>query len=111
MLIDSCVIARVTGDSIVGTTRTPTLTQVYSGVCSARALAASDADAGERQLELRTVFVRLPHDTTTIKVDDRVTLTSTHDGALNGRVLTVRNVRTDSYNTVRVLVCEDVQDG
>lgn len=111
MLIDSCVIARVTGETIVGTVRTPTYTTVYTGVCSARAYQASDAIAGDRQLEFRAIRVRLPHGTTGIKVDDRVTITSTHDGALDGKVLVVRNIRTDSYNTVRVLECEDTQDG
>lgn len=111
--VDSCVVKRQTGETFDPDTgqATPTYATQYSGPCLVRPGSPSDTVAGEQQVELRTYTVLVPHHVTTPQVDDLVDVTSTRDGVLNGKTLVVRNVSSDTYNTVRRLVCEDNQGG
>lgn len=115
--IDTCVVKRVTGSSFNSTTgqTTPTYTTQYSGVCLVRPPMGIDrgesAFFGEQTVEYRKYLIFIPYTADNPQVDDLVDITSTFDGILNGKQLTVRNVPTDSYNNRRVLECEDNQGG
>ena len=113
-LIDSCVIERATGESLNTTTGTRTVTwgtTVYSGACLVRSEQLTEGPAGERRLARGRYLVRIPYDQTGPRADDRVTVTSVTDPALDGRAFIVVNVRADTYNTVRILECEEHRDG
>lgn len=112
-LEDSCVIREITGTALNTTTGviTPTYTQRYSGSCLVRPQSPSSAQVGEQLTEQRGYLVVIPYSETAIGVDMEVVVTSTTDAKLNGKVLIVRNVRTDTYNTARKLDCEDNQGG
>ena len=112
-LTDTCWIHRETSSSFNPTTgiETPTYTDVYGltgtpAACLVRPGPATDVDAGQQQTELRFYTVFVPYDQTGIQPDDRVTVTSTTDGQLDGVTLVVRNVTTDTYNHVRRVRCE-----
>lgn len=115
-LADSCIVKRQTGssfDSGTGQT-TPSYTTQYSGACLVRPVLREEgrsADFGGQQTEYRRYSVFVPYDTDGLQPDDLVDVTSTRDGDLDGKQLVVRNVRTDTYNVVRELNCEDNQGG
>lgn len=109
--VDTCTIGRVTGRTLNTSTGvyTPTVVSQYSGPCLVRPQAPASAQAGQELIEQRNYRVFLPYTVTAVKVDDVVTVTSIFDGVLNGKQLIVRNILADTYNTRRVLECEDNQ--
>ena len=112
-LLDTCVINRPSlGALNTGTgVYTPTDTPQYSGTCLVRPQSPQSVQFGEELVEMRGYLVAVPHNEADVAVDDVVTVTSTRDLQLNGKRLVVRNVRTDTYNTVRKFDCEDNQGG
>lgn len=109
--VDSCIVKRETSASFSASTgvTTPTYTNQYSGSCLVRPMSATGASFGEQRTEARRYMVFIPYDENEPQVGDLVDVTSTRDGILNGKQLVVRNVGTDSYNTRRILDCEDEQ--
>lgn len=107
--VDSCVVKAASGQTFNATTGSydVTYSTTYSGPCLVRPKAATEAEAGEDQHELRTYNVFIPYTTTASGVGDLVDVTTTRDAWLNGRQLVVRNVHGDSYNHRRQLECED----
>lgn len=112
-LTDSCVIRGSSGETLNTTTGelTPTWDTHYSGPCLVRPKSAMSVEAGELLVEQRGYLVVIPYDETDVGVDMEVVVTSNTDEQLDGKVLIVRNVRTDTYNTARKLDCEDNQGG
>lgn len=111
--VDSCVIKRQTGESFDADTgqTTSTYTNQYSGGCLWRPGIQLDDQFGEQQVELRFGTLYIPYDETDPEPDDLVDMTSTRDGVLDSKQLVVRNVSHDTYNTRRILYCEDNQGG
>lgn len=109
--VDTCVVKEETGTSYNDTTKQdePTYTTRYSGACLVRDVSARDVDLGEQQTEIRRYRVFVPYDTTGLAPKMLVDVTSTNDGDLNGLQLVVRSVGKDTYNTVRILECEEDQ--
>ena len=109
---DTCTIIRTTGQTLNTTTgaySAGTPTTVYSGACLVRPQAASSAQFGGEQVELRGYNVFVPYTVEGVLPDDVVTVTSTTDGELDGKTLIVHNVQSDTYNTRRLLECENNQ--
>ena len=109
--VDTCVIKRATGSTFNESTgqTEPTYTTQYTGVCLVRSRNQSDADFGAQLAEVRGYRVFIPYTETATEPGDLVDVTSTFDGRLDGNQLVVRNVRGDTYNTVRVVECEENQ--
>ena len=99
---------RVSGTTFNDTTgqETPTTVSVYSGSALIFPMSAGDDDYGETQAETRQYKVRVPYDESGFAPGDRVTVTSTEDGYLDGLVMVVRNVEASVWNASRGLICE-----
>lgn len=82
--------------------------QVYSGACAVAPTQGSDrvVEVGGDVVTLRTFTVRVPWDTTGVKVDHVVTVTTT-DPHMTGRPLRVLDVQGRTTPIERVLVVED----
>lgn len=108
--VDTCLVKRPTGKTLNATTGSyeVTYSTTYSGECLVRPKAATDAQSGERQAELRMYSVFVPYTTTGPLPDDLVDITSTNDSFLNGKQFVVRNIAGDTYNHRREIVCEEV---
>jgi hypothetical protein len=111
--VDTCdIVARSQGALNTTTGEyAPTEVSHYSGPCLARPMSPSSNEVGEEQIEQRDYLVVIPWDEVAVEIDDIVKMTSTFDGVLNGKELVVRNIRADTYNTARKLLCEDNQGG
>lgn len=95
-MVDACTIRRRTGESTDPDTGviTPTWASLYVGVCRVQqSLAQADQhDVGEDyQLRLR-LTVQLPVTVTGLQVNDEVTVTTSRDADLVGRVFLVRDL-------------------
>ena len=111
-LVDTCTIKSVTGSSFNDTTgqTEPTYTSRYTGACLIRPGPPGAADYGDQLTETRRYTVFIPYDESAVSPGDLVDLTSTRDAHLNEtEQLVVRNIRADTYNTVRKLECEENQ--
>jgi hypothetical protein len=111
--VDTCDIVARSQGALNTTTGEYTPTEVvhYSGACLARPMSPGSTEVGEEQIEQRDYLVVIPWDKVAVEIDDIVKMTSTFDGVLNGKELVVRNIRADTYNTARKLLCEDNQGG
>lgn len=108
----TCTITRATPGTFSSSTGeiTPgTPTAVYSGDCLARPLdwQGSDTQAGEREVRLRGLRLKLPPDTA-VEKDDNVTITGSPDADLIGRTFRITDVPRDEWQIVRVALCEEV---
>lgn len=112
-MLDACTIRRRTGETTDGETGvvTPTYTQLYAGKCKVQrqAATASPTDVGQATVLIGHVEVHVPTSVTTVAADDQVTITaSALDGALVGRVYTVRAVPEKTFQTARRLAVIEV---
>lgn len=84
---------------------------IYSGVLQVRPASersGRDAQAGEREIRLGGLILKLPVDTP-IDVDDELTLTvSRYDADLVGRTFRITDVLRDGRQIARVAVLEEV---
>ena len=72
-----------------------------------RPASRSQADFGEKQTDVETYSVFVPHDTTGILVGDEITVTTSISSPdLVGAVLTIREIVEDSYHTKYELIAE-----
>ncbi len=108
---DTVLVREITGSSLNPSTGviTPTYTTRYSGPGLVRPQSPASVQVGEELVEQRGYLVVIPHGEIAIGVDMEVVVTSATDAKLNGKVLIVRNVRADTYNTARKLDAEDNQ--
>lgn len=110
-LIDTCTITRNTArgaynDSTL-TYAAASTAQQYTGACLVRPQTQTEQDTGEVKVTSERVTVYVPHDTAGIEPDDVVTLDTVDlDADLAGAVFRVIEIRADSYNTVKRLICE-----
>lgn len=82
--------------------------EVYFGRCWVRPTGGQRVvDVGEGAQSLRTFDVTLPWDTTGITINQLVTVNSSDDPHMIGRVLRVVDVQGGSDTAYRRLVCED----
>ncbi len=109
LMVDTCTIAHITGQSTNTTTGVVanTTSTVYSGACRIKPdPAPSESQAGEREVVTRRFVVSIPMSETDVAVDDVVTVTASElDPALVGATLTVAGVIVGSHVTARRLVC------
>lgn len=112
-MVDTCTIVRRSPGALNTTTGvyTPTEATQYTGACLVRPQSPTSVSAGQELVEKRDYLIMVPYTVTAVAVDDIVKVDSTRDGVLDIKELVVRNVRTDSLNTVRKLDCEDNQGG
>lgn len=114
LMVDSCVITRVTGRTMNQSTGayTDTTSTIYSGKCQVTRAAdgaAVDVSAGERDVAVARVTVKLPISATGVQSGDRVAVAATLDDDLDGRVVYVHEVQTRTFGTSRRLVCDEEQ--
>lgn len=112
LMTGSCTIVRRTlgaFDPDTGRHAAPTDSQIYTGKCLVRALPADTSVqlAGE-DVQTVDMEVRVPH-TVDARREDRVTVDTSDDPNLAGRLLLVRRVEHDDWVTHRRLLCEDQQ--
>lgn len=108
---DSCVVKRTVDPSTFNDTTgqyEPTFTTNYSGGCLVRPQSPAEVAYGQEEVGTRGYNVYLPYNETDQLRGDLVDITSTTDGFLTGKSFVVTNVFGDTYNTRRVLVCEEV---
>jgi len=114
LMVDACVIRRVTGTTTDPNTGviTPTYSTVYTGKCRVQQTnpTAHSTDAGEARLLMLPRVLQLPVSTSTgIRADDQVTITaSALDPDLADRVFTVRGEFAKTHATARRLGVEEV---
>lgn len=92
---DACVVQRRTGESVgAGGVITPTYVTLYTGKCRVRTLAESGQrdDVGEASRVIVRRQVQLPVSVTGLKPDDRITIATSLDPELVGRVFAIREV-------------------
>lgn len=112
---DECVIARVsdeepTFDPDDGDYETPEPDEIYEGPCQVRpagGLVGTDVIAGERELRLTDLVLKLPVDTPVEKNDQVMVTDSIHDVSLIGRTYRITDVLRDGRQIVRVCVMEE----
>ena len=82
---------------------------VYSGPCMVRRTdrSGNDTEAGEREVRLQDLEVKLPADTA-VAEGDVVTVTASPDPALVGKTLRVTDVLSDDWQVNRRLAVEEV---
>lgn len=83
---------------------------VYTGIADVKAMtvAATDEQAGEREISVRTYDVALPFGTAAeIRRDDQVRVDTCDDESFVGAVLTVVDVQHSGRRTARHLIAED----
>ena len=109
----TCTITRATPGTFVEATGeiTPgTPTTIYTGECLARPFSweGSDVQAGEEEVRLRGMKLKVPADTAIAK-DDVVTITgSSGDTGLVGRKFRITDVLRDDWQVVRVAITQEV---
>lgn len=117
LMLDTVTIRRATGgptfDPTTGTETTP-LGSIYSGPADVKAMTVSGgtAQAGEREITIRTYDIKLPFGTqpdgdTRFRLDDEVTVDACDDTSFVGLVLTVVDVQHGGRRTALHLVAED----
>jgi hypothetical protein len=116
LMLDTITVSRVTGRAYNETTLEyePTTITLYAGPADVKPLDVGDREvqAGEREVALRTFDVRLPFGTAAAGAEDfargdLVTVDSSDDESLAGRVLTVTGIQHGSRRTVRHIDAED----
>jgi hypothetical protein len=113
LMVDACTITRVTGLGSINETTlayTPTTSTIYTGKCRVKPRDNADrvVQYGQEAASFWPFLVSLPMSTTTVDLDDLVTITaSALDASLIGKVLRVREVLAGSHLTARRLSCEE----
>jgi hypothetical protein len=82
---------------------------VFEGPCTAQPAPYGDRVivVGDAQLVIRKYVVSFGWQCPAVDIDDVVTLTKTHDPALLLRPLVVIDVQADTFQSRRMLICED----
>lgn len=111
---DACTIKRASGepefDEESGSYETPTPTGIYSGACQARpagGLVGTDVVAGDRELRLKDLVLKLPVNTAVMENDVVVMTASTYDSGLIGRTYRITDVLRDGRQIARTCVMEE----
>jgi hypothetical protein len=106
-MVDACVIRRRSGPTTDPDTGvvTPTYTTVYTGKCKTQqAPAGGNANpsvVGEAYLLMLRLEVHLPMTVAGLDTDDEITITSSRDPDLVGRVFLIRELAHKTYATAR----------
>lgn len=113
LMVDACLIERKSGEatSTVTGAVTPTYATLYSGKCriQQRSTEARVEDTAEQYDRMLRLEVQLPMSVTGLKVDDRITVTtSVHDGDLVGRQVWIRHLAHKTHATARRVVAEEL---
>lgn len=117
LMLDTCTIRQDTDDNVDDVLDPVTLeltdagdaTVVYTGVCSVRTqgereeIAADDRAMGE-------YIISIPHDAAVPRESDRVTIDTSQDPSLVGRVFAIRKVVSKTLLVSRKLMCDSVED-
>lgn len=108
---DEVTIKEITGTSFNDTTgqTEPTYTNRYVGAYLWRDEGGRDIDYGEQEAEIRRGTLHVPYTVDGIAPGMVADLTSATDEDLDGLQVIVRQIRKDTYNTVRKLICEENQ--
>jgi hypothetical protein len=108
LMVDTCTITRVTGQSVNPNTGavTDTTTTIYTGKCrvqtSGQGAQSSPVTPGEAFIRLLSVEIQLPITVTGLQVADKITVTaSVMDADLVGRVFHIRDLAHKSHATAR----------
>jgi|ERR1044071_811774 hypothetical protein len=106
LMVDSCVIRRLTGETTdpASGVITPTFATLYTGKCRVQhqEAQAREENAGQQFLLMLVLRLQLPTSVTGLLVDDEVTITaSTYDPDLVGRVFTIRDLMHKTHTTSR----------
>lgn len=95
-MVDTCTIQRRTGETTDENSGvvTPTWDALYSGKCRVKqSIAQADQhDAGENYVLQMRLEVQLPTSVTGLKVGDEITIVTSRDPDLPGRVFLVRDL-------------------
>ena len=115
LMVDTCTVARVTGESTNEDTGvvTPTTSTVYTGRCriqqSQLGADSVPANPGDAAVRLVAFEVQLPMSVEGIRVHDRITVTaSTLDPDLVGRTFVVLGLAHKTHMTARRLQVQEV---
>jgi hypothetical protein len=108
LMVDACVIKRITSTSTNPTTGviTPTYSTLYTGQCRVQQSGSQGqlADAGEAALVLLRLEVQLPMSVVGLAEGDEITVTaSALDSDLVGRVFVIRDLMHKTHATARRL--------
>jgi hypothetical protein len=108
---DEATIKESTGSTFNETTKRTdhTYTNRYVGPYIWRDAGGRDLEYGEQESEIRKGLLHVPYSVNGIAPGMLVDLTSSTDADLDGLQVVIRQVRKDTYNTVRVLECEENQ--
>lgn len=102
---DSCVINRTTARGTYNPTTkaydSPTITEIYAGVCLIRPGSPGTTVFDERLETTHDYHLFLPHTATGIEPEDRVTVNVTEDPDLTALTLVVESVSADAFLTRR----------
>lgn len=112
LMRDTVSIARTTGSVFDPSTGryVDTVAVQYAGPADVtnKPVLQQQVEAGQREVTLRGYEVLLPFgDTSSIRLDDRVTVTASLDPTLVGVVLTVIDVQHGARSTARTLIAEE----
>lgn len=82
---------------------------IYAGDCMVRRTdrSGNDTEAGEREVRIQDLEVKLPADTAVAEGDD-ITITASPDPALVGKTLKVTGVLSDDWQISRLVAVEEV---
>jgi hypothetical protein len=106
LMVDTCVIKRVTGETTdpFSGTITPTAVTLYAGMCRVqhREAQGREETPGQAFLVMLLLELQLPMTVTGLQVDDQVTITaSAHDPDLAGRTFYIRDLMHKTHATAR----------
>lgn len=115
IMVDACIITRVTGESTNEDTGvvTPTTAEVYDGKCrvqqSQLGADSTPADPGEAYVRLVAFELQLPMSVTGLRVGDVATITaSALDPDLVGRAFNILGLAHKTHATARRLQVQEV---
>lgn len=117
LMLDTCTIRQDTDDNTDDVLDPVTLelvdaddaTVVYSGACSVRSRETEGGITAD-DLAMGEYVISIPHDAAVPRESDRVTIDTSQDPALVGRVFAIRRVVSRTLLVSRKLVCEAVED-
>jgi hypothetical protein len=114
LMLDACTVTRPDP----GTTYNPvtqqydgTFTTVYTGPCRIKIWRGQDEEAAEQEVNVQRYYLDLPLSVTApdVRRRDTVTITSSLNAALVGRVLILTNAEAETTDTAFRITCEYAQ--
>lgn len=112
LMTDACTITRVVPGSRVWDATTQQYTEtdqtVYSGPCRIKIWRGQDEQAAEAEVNVQRYYLDLPLTGTApdVRRYDKVTITSSLNPALVGRVLVLTNAEAETTDTALRITCE-----